>query len=198
MNIGNEYSNPGELKCGVLQGSILGPLIFLIYVNDLPRSVDCDLFLYADDTYLGFTDKIIKTIESNLNKNFNSLCDWFVENKLSIHFGDDKTKTIVFGSKRRLKMLDKLDIKRDEIKISQFNKITYLGCILDDNLSGESMASKVLNKVGGRLNFLYRKESLLNLKLRRMLCNALIQPHFDYSCSAWYPNLNKNLTKRCK
>ena len=122
-------------------------------------------------------------------------------------------------------MLDKLDIRRDEIKISQHNKITYLGCILDGNLSGESMASRVLNKIGGRLNFLYRKKSFLNLtqkiemtlrnvhlyflpkflygkksflnlKLRRMLCNALIQPHFDYACSAWYPNLNKNLTKK--
>ena len=71
-----------------------------------------------------------------------------------------------------------------------------MGCILDDNLSGMSMASRVLNKIGGRLNFLYRKESFLNLKLRRMLCNALIQPHFDYACSAWYPNLNKSLTKK--
>ena len=61
VNIGNEYSNPGELKCGVPQGSILGPLIFLIYVNDMPQSVDCDLLLYADDTCLGVTDKNIKT-----------------------------------------------------------------------------------------------------------------------------------------
>ena len=73
-----------------LQGSILGALIFLIYVNDMPQSVDCDLFLYADNTCLGFADKNIDTIENNLNKNFNSLCDWFVENKLSIHFGEDK------------------------------------------------------------------------------------------------------------
>ena len=92
MNIEDEYSNPGKLNCGVPQGSILGPLIFLIYVNDMPQSVDCDLLLYADDTCLGFTDKNIKTIESNLNKNFNSLCDWFVENKLSIHFGEEKLK----------------------------------------------------------------------------------------------------------
>ena len=59
MNIEDEYSNPGKLKCGVPQGSILGPLIFLIYVNDMPQSVDCDLLLYADDTCLGFTDKNI-------------------------------------------------------------------------------------------------------------------------------------------
>ena len=196
VNIENDYSNPGNLMCGVPQGSILGPLIFLIYINDMPQSVDCDLFLYADDTCLGLTGKSIKTIENNLNKNFNSLCDWFVDNRLSIHLGEDKTKTIVFGSKRGLKKLDKLDIRRGNIKLSQQHKVTYLGCILDDSLSGESMASRVLKKVSGRLNFLYRKQSFLNYKLRRMLCNALIQPHFDYACSAWYPNLTKNLTQK--
>ena len=196
VNIEKDYSNIGNLNCGVPQGSILGPLIFLIYVNDIPQSVDCDLLLYADDTCLGFTDKNVKTIEDNLNRNFNSLCDWFVENKLSIHFGDDKTKSIVFRSKRRLKKLDNLDIRRGEIKISQQNKVTYLGCILDDDISGESMASRVMNKISSRLRFLYRKQSFLNPKLRRMLCNALIQPHFDYACSAWYSNLNKNLTKK--
>ena len=195
VNIEKEYSTSGNLNCGVPQGSILGPLIFLMYVNDMAQSVDCDLLLYADDTCLGVTDENIETIENKLNKNFNSR-DWFVENKLSIHFGDDKTKSIVFGSKRRLKKLDMLDIKRGDIKITQYNKVTYLGCILDDDLSGESMASKVLKKISGRLSFLYRKQSFFNSNLRRMLCNALIQPHFDYACSAWYSNLNKNLTKK--
>ena len=119
-----------------------------------------------------------------------------MENKLSIHFGEDKTKSIVFGSKRRLKKLDVLDIRRGDIKITQQNKVTYLGCILDDDISGESMASRVMNKISSRLSFLYRKQSFLNSKLRRMLCNALIQPHFDYACSAWYSNLNKNSTKK--
>ena len=58
------------------------------------------------------------------------------------------------------------------------------------------MASRVMNKISSRLSFLYRKQSFLNSKLRRMLCNALIQPHFDYACSAWYSNLNKNSTKK--
>ena len=103
----------------------------------MPQSVDCVLLLYADDTCLGFTDINVKTIEDNLNRNFNSLCDWFVENKVSIHFGEDKTKSIVFGSKRRLKKLDILDIRRGDIKITQQNIVTYLGCILDDDISGE-------------------------------------------------------------
>ena len=147
------------------------------------QSVDCDLRLYADDTCLGFTDKDIKSIENNLNRNFISLCDWFIENKLSIHFGDDKTKSIVFGTKRRLKKVDKLNISRGNINISQHKTVTYLGCILDDNLSGESMALRVLKKVSGRLGFLYRKQTFFNSKLRRMLCNALIQPHVDYTSS---------------
>ena len=59
--------------------------------------VDCGPLLYADDSCLVFTGPDLKTIEANLNSNFNSLCDLFVENKLSIHFGEDKTKSIVFG-----------------------------------------------------------------------------------------------------
>ena len=100
VNIGKETSSPGELSCGVPQGSILGPLIFLLYVNDMPQAVDCDLLLYADDSCLVFGDNNINEIEKQLNKNFNSLCDWFVDNKLSIHFGEDKTKSILFGRKQ--------------------------------------------------------------------------------------------------
>ena len=196
VNVDKEYSTTGDLTCGVPQGSILGPLIFLLYVNDMSMSVDCDLLLYADDSCLVFTDHDLWSIENNLNKNFNSLCDWFVENKLSIHFGEDKTKSIMFGSNRRLKNLEELDIRRGDIKIKSYSKVTYLGCILDHNLSGESMATKVLGKITGRLKFLYRKQTFLNFSLRRMLCNALMQPHFDYACSAWYPNLNKKFKRK--
>ncbi len=58
------------------------------------------------------------------------------------------------------------------------------------------MAYRVMNKISSRLSFLYRKQAFLNSKLHGMLCNALIQPHFDYACSTWYSNLNKNLTKK--
>ena len=74
--------------------------------------------------------------------------------------------------------------------------MTYLGCILDNILSGEHMAAKVLNTVHNRLKFLYQKQKFLSLSLRRLLCNALIQPHFDYACAAWYPLLNKRQSKR--
>ena len=198
VNVENDLSSPGDLTCGVPQGSILGPLIFLLYVNDMSNSVDCDLLLYADDSCLIFTGPDLKSIETNLNKNFNSLCDWFVENKLSIHFGEDKTKSIVFGSQKRLKNIDKLDIRRGDIKIKQHTSVTYLGCELDQYLSGESMVTKVLGKKNGRLKFLCRKKSFLSGSLSRMLCNSLIQPHFDYACSAWYPNLNNKYMNKVK
>ena len=68
--IGNSLSCAGELTCGVPQGSILGPLLFLLYVNDMQQAIDCDLFLYADDSCLVFQHKNVRDIEINLNKNF--------------------------------------------------------------------------------------------------------------------------------
>ena len=100
VNVGNDFSSPGKLLCGVPQGSILGPLLFLLYVNDMPQAVNSDLLLYADDTCLIYTGKHINTIEEQLNTDFSSLCDWFVDNKLSVHFGEEKTKSILFGTKR--------------------------------------------------------------------------------------------------
>ena len=100
VNLEKYLSSPGDLTCCVPQGSILGPLIFLLYVNDMFNSVECDLFLYDDDSCLVFTGPDLKSIETNLNTNFNYLCDWFVETKLSIHFVEDKKKYFVFGAQK--------------------------------------------------------------------------------------------------
>jgi len=196
VHIKKTFSEPGNLLCGVPQGSILGPLLFLLYINDMPQAIDCELLLYADDTCLIFQHKDIHEIEIVLNRNFSILCDWFVDNKLSIHFGEDKTRSILFGSRHKIKKSRPLNIHYKTIKIKQYSKVTYLGCILDETLSGESMATHVINKVNSRLRFLYRQNRFLNIRLRRLLCNAMIQPFFDYACNAWYPNLNKNLKTR--
>ena len=99
VNLGNNFSQPASVSCGVLQGSILGPPLFLIYVNDITQAVKCDLFLYADDTCLVCQHKDINKIENQLNEDFSNICDWFVDNKLSMHFGEDKTESILFASK---------------------------------------------------------------------------------------------------
>ena len=98
MNIKNKYSSAAKIECGVRQGSILGPLLFFLYVNDMKQAVDCDLFLYADDSCLVYQHKDVSKTEQNLNKFSSNICDWFVDNKLSIHFGEGK-KCILFGTK---------------------------------------------------------------------------------------------------
>ena len=112
--------------------------------------------------------------------------------------GDEKTKSIVFGSKLNLKKATPLNIQYKNINIKQYSKVTYLGCILDESLSGDSMALHVINKVNSRLKFLYRQNRFLSTPLRRLFCNVMIQPFFDYACNAWYPNLNQKLKKRLR
>ena len=162
----------------------------------MPQALSCDLMLYADDSCLIYQHKDVNEIEKMLNKNFSDLCDWFLDNKLSIHFGDDKTKCILFASKNKVKNAAPLNINYNGIVIEQHSKVNYLGCILDESLSGESMGLHVLKKLNSKLKFLYRKSNFLSPFLRRLLCNALIQPHFDYACTAWFPNLNQSLKKK--
>ena len=118
-----------------------------MYVNDMPKAINCKLLLYADDSCIIFQDKDIKVIEQHLNTDFSNLCDWFVDNKLSIHFVQDKTKSILFGSKYKIKKGSILKINYENIEIKQYSEVSYLGCVLNENLSGESMALKVLNKL---------------------------------------------------
>ena len=110
----------------------------------MPQAVKCDLFFYADDTCLTFQSENVKEIEDLLNLNFSSLCDSFIDIKLSTDQGKDKTKSILFVIKFNINRVEPLNIIYGHIKIKQY-KITYLGCILDESLSGESMALYVFN-----------------------------------------------------
>ena len=180
VHIENSFSDKGHIICGVPQGSILWSLLFLLYINDMVQAVNFDL-LYADDTGLMLHYKQINITEHQLNINFSNICNWFVDNKLGIHFGEYKTKSILFAPFNKCKKLCKLNISYDSLKIKQYLEVTYLG--------GESMTLNAVSKINTYLKFLYRKSKFLSPQLRRLLFNALIQPHFDYMCSVWYPNL---------
>ena len=126
-SIDKSLSNVTNLSCGVPQGSILGPLLFLLYINDMPQAVNCELLLYADDSCLLFQHKEVKAIEKQLTEDFSSICEWFLDNKLSIHFGEDKTKTILFGTKIKTNKADKLNDKYGDINIKyHITKVNYL------------------------------------------------------------------------
>ena len=196
LNSENCYSDPSNITCGVPQGSILGPLLFVIYVNNMPQAVKSNLFLYADDSCLVFLGKDIIEIEKHLNIDFTNICEWFVDNRISINFGEDRNEPILFASKRKIKKVPKLNINYKNIPTKQHSKVTYLGCILDATMSRESMDLKVINKINLRLQFLHRKNQLLTPVLHRLCCNALIQPHFDYASSAWYSNLTQKMKSK--
>ena len=120
------------------------------------------------------------------------MCDWFVDNKLSVHFSQDKTKSILFGTKHKLRNAKTLNIVCNGTETKQYEKVKCLGCVLDQSLSRESMAWNVIDKVNSCLKFLHR-QNRLTLPLRRLLCNALTQPLFDYACTVWFSNLSKRL-----
>ena len=160
----------------------------------MSQAVTCELLLYADHSCLTITHKDVVYIEKTLNDNLSSLCEWLVDNKSSIHLG--KTESILFGTQNKLNSASDLNIKFGHQSINQKQKIKYLGVILDNNLNGKSMAESVLSKINNKLRFLYRKQKFLDKDIRRLLCNALIQPHYDLACSSWFPLLTEKFEKK--
>ena len=104
------------------------------------------------------------------------MCHWFIDNKLLIHFGEDKTKSILCSKMRGLK---EINISFAGHSIKQHEIVEYLGCQLDSKLSGEVVLSKLLKKINAKLKFPYRQSRDLTPACKTLLCNALIEPHFD-------------------
>ena len=94
IEIENQLSDYGKVSGGAPQGSILGPLLFLVHVKDMPQAVKSNLPLYADDSVSCTNIEMSKKIEKQLNMDFEIVCDWFVDNKLSTNFGEEKTRSI--------------------------------------------------------------------------------------------------------
>ena len=168
----------------------MGSLLLLIYINDIPQAADIELLLYAVGTWLVFEHRNIKTIKQNINWDISTIVGWFVDNKLSVHFGEDKPKPILFSPKHISKSIGQIDISYKDVKIKKFWKVIYLVCVLDECLRGESMPMLVWKKIPQNWSVLYiRKGSFQRNK--EVLRYALIQSNFNYRCATWYPNLNK-------
>lgn len=187
VSINGTSSKPMDVTCGVPQGSILGPLLFLIYVNDMKSAINCKLLLYADDSALIVSDKDVDFIEKSLSSELNNVRQWLIDNKLSLHLG--KTESILFGSIKKLKIRPTLKISCDGQDINGSNSVKYLGALFDQTLKGQQMATNILGKANSRLKFLYRQSKLLDQGSRRTLSTALILSHFDYACTSWYSSL---------
>ena len=199
--INNVSSGSCKITCGVPQGSILGPLLFLLYINDLPK---CQLVsngrLFADDTNLTYADddlnkfnKIISVLLV-LNDDLKILQNWLNMNKLSLNVM--KTKYMFVASRQRLSNIpEQLDISISGNEIKRVKSYKCLGLELDEGLTWEYHVSAFVSKVSKVIVVLRRLRPLLPLSALVLIYNSLIQPHFDY-CSVIWDNLAKGLGQK--
>ena len=194
VDVSGTLSSKAKVTCGVPQGSILGPLLFLIYVNDMSAAIKSKLNLYADDSGILVVGKSASEIELVLSSELETISEWLVCNKLSLHLG--KTESILFGSKQRLSKQSPLNVSCNGQPIENKDSVKYLGATIDQNLSFESMALSVIQKVNARLKFLYRKRNFLSFNTRKLLAMAIIQCHYDYASTVWYPAISQSLKNK--
>ena len=169
------------VSCGVPQGSILGPLLFLIYINDMSISLNCMLSLYADDSALIFSHKDSEVIAERLSLELTTCKKWLVDNRLSLHVG--KTECLLFGSGARLKGVGEFRVTCEGSPVKRVFNVKYLGVTLDERLNGSTHVGNILKTCSARLAFLYRNSSLLDSKCRKTLCSALIHSHTAHTQS---------------
>ena len=182
-----------SLKTGVPQGSILGPLLFIIYTNDMYRaSSKFGSILYADDTTLinplcTFNTSINSnntgsTLSENINSELKNVHDWLAVNKLSLNIV--KTKYMIFHFPQR-KIDLTLDLKIDNIPISKTSEFNFLGLVIHDNLNWRPHMNKIGNKLSKLIGIFKRLHKYLPTNTLLLMYNSLFLPHLNYSILAW-------------
>ena len=162
--------------CGVPQSSILDPLLFIIYTNDLPNVVkNGKVFMYADDTNLSTKVNKVSDISDQLIPEFTNILNWLKENKLSLNF--IKTKFMLIGSVQKIQPLNNLiAIRMNGRLLKRVKRIKYLGSIVDENLTWDDQIDYISVKIR-RNNGILKRMTLTVPKDTATLYGATVTRH---------------------
>ena len=176
-----------ELRVGVPQGSVLGPILFNIYSNDLLWVIgDCCNF--ADDTTIFACDKELSNVKQILEQNSDKAIQWFKENYMKLN--TDKCKVIICGKKN-----ETVSIKVGNSEISEEDSVKLLGIKIDNKLNFDKHISKIIKKANSKITVIQRSFKFLSFYKRKILLNSFVQSQFSYAPLVWMLH-SKTVQKR--
>jgi hypothetical protein len=178
----NQNSSTNTITCGVPQGSILGPILFLLYINDLPKQSNVlHSTLYADDTNLLISGKNLTQTIHLLNQELNKIHSWLQTNKLSINL--TKTNYIIFSTNKGHPNLP--CVKINNTPITQVHQSKFLGITIDSKLTWKPHIELIKSKISKQIGILCRIRHSVPHFILKTLYNSLILPHLSYGILTW-------------
>ena len=177
-------STPEAISVGVPQGSILGPLLFILHINDLPEVVsECNILMYADDTVLYCSSSTASIIQDKLIADLSKIEHWLSFNSLFINVS--KTEAMLFGTAPRLSAVNSFSITLNNNVIKRVFHFTYLGIVFYDRLSWNEHIKHLISKAGKRVGMLGRLRRGLTRESADIVYCSLIRPILEYCVSVW-------------